>query len=51
MIQVLKVMVDGIISDSATKYVEDLKRRLGYELQMAATLRSESHLRLSFDVS
>ena len=43
-------MVDGIVSENGTEFVEELKRRLNYELALAATLRSETHLKLSFEV-
>ncbi len=46
----LKLLADGIISESSVSYVEDLKMRLNYELKLCITLKSESHLRLSFDV-
>jgi hypothetical protein len=50
MIGVLKILVDAIINELSTQFVEDLKRRLTYEISMAITLKSESGLRLSFDV-
>lgn len=48
---VLQILVDGILSEAGTAFIEDLKRRLAYELSMATTLKSETGLRLSFDVS
>lgn len=48
---VLKVLVDSIISEASTGFVDDLKRRVTYEISMALSLKSESGLRLSFDVS
>ena len=47
----LKLLADGIISESAVSYVDDLKMRLNYELKLIISLKSESHLRLSFEVT
>ena len=47
----LKLLADGIISESAVSYVDDLKMRLNYELKLIVSLKSESHLRLSFEVT
>jgi hypothetical protein len=51
LISILKLLVDLIVSEGATTaFIEELKRRLTYELSMSASFKTETNLMLSFDV-
>jgi hypothetical protein len=51
LVSILKLLVDLVVSEGATtEFIQDLKRRLSYELSMANSFKSETSLYLSFDV-
>ncbi len=51
LLKLLLILTDAIVSESSTQFIDDLKRRLNYELSLVVTLKTETHLGLSFDVS
>lgn len=50
LLSLLKILADSVVSEASVPFVTELKRRMNYEINLMVQLKSESDLRLSFDV-